>query len=434
MENYSTLKMLNYTVLLLTLVLSLNNLLGQSVRYLPSLPEGIANNAVVGDPETGAIYSFSGIDSSLEYSGIHARSYYYHPSTLEWLPLDNLPGELPRIAASASLLNDTIYIVGGYQVFENGSELSLKETHRFDIRSNSFSSDAPDILLAIDDHVQAVVGDSAIIQFSGWSNTGNTGWVQHYKPKNQSWTESTRIRNQFLEAFGAAGVLLNDTIYYIGGAADVFNFPIQPYLRKGAINTENIQEIKWSYSEHPIAATYRPGSYTYDGKAYWVGGGMNTYNYDGIAYDGSGSVLALSQLLEYDPATGRLRKVNVELPAVMVLRGIAQISEHEFCVVGGMNSQLEVLSEVWCIDMSILSNSEPRPTEKQIRLLENPVHNFLRLSEFYDGNVSIFSQEGKTMWQGYVNGNTISVESLSSGIYFLHLGDLYPRQTIQFLK
>jgi len=64
-----------------------------------------------------------------------------------------------KIACSASRVDDIIYIIGGYHVAANGSEISSVKVHRYDIINNTFLSDGADIPVPIDDQSQVVIGN-----------------------------------------------------------------------------------------------------------------------------------------------------------------------------------------------------------------------------------------------------------------------------------
>ena len=92
-----------------------------TTQNLPPLPEPLTNNAVAyfENDEEYSLYTFGGIDSTLEYSGIHLRSYKYNSTARSWTRLEDLPDTLGKVAASASRIGDIIYIIGGYYVFED---------------------------------------------------------------------------------------------------------------------------------------------------------------------------------------------------------------------------------------------------------------------------------------------------------------------------
>src|SRR5690606_911923 len=121
------------------------------------LPERISNNAVcaaqLGD--THYVFSFAGIDSTKLYSGIHLRSYRYNYEADRWDTIPELPDTMGKIATWASHVNGKIYITGGYHVLQNGNEISSNKMHIYDVATNTYDADGPNIPFAIDDHVQA---------------------------------------------------------------------------------------------------------------------------------------------------------------------------------------------------------------------------------------------------------------------------------------
>jgi len=118
-----------------------------SYEILKPCPEKISNTAVAGITISNRpyVYVFSGIDSTKNYQGIHARSYKYDLIDDEWTVLPDLPGGQDRIAAGASTIKDKIYILGGYEVFEDGNEVSLNQLHIFNPISDTFLEDGAPI-------------------------------------------------------------------------------------------------------------------------------------------------------------------------------------------------------------------------------------------------------------------------------------------------
>ena len=167
------------------------------VTEVGTLPEPVSNNAVCKGfvNDTPFVYSFSGIDTTKIYSGIHLKSFRFNTVTGQVIQLPDLPDAMGKIAAGASRIDNVIYIIGGYHVFSNGAETSSSKVHRFDIASNSFLADGTDIPVSIDDHVQAVWRDSLIYVITGWSNTGNVPDVQIYDPVSDSWLAGTSTPN-----------------------------------------------------------------------------------------------------------------------------------------------------------------------------------------------------------------------------------------------
>lgn len=292
------------------------------------MPMPIANNAVCGyiDDPFLKIYSFSGIDSSLDHEGISLASFKFDGEGLtgSWSSLPDLPDTLGKIAAGCSYLDGKIYIIGGYHVFPGGNELSSDRVHIFDTNTDSFEPDGAPIPVAIDDHIQAIWRDSLIFVVTGWSNTTNVANVQIYDPANDNWQVGTPVPNTSnYKVFGGSGVIVGDTLYYIGGARFGFNFPLGMVFRKGAIDPTDPTNITWSDQMVPEALGYRmAASYILgsggDFKVVWIGGSTISYNYDAIAYNGSGLVEPEERVVVYE--NGNL-SIETDLPPIMDLRG-----------------------------------------------------------------------------------------------------------------
>lgn len=312
------------------------------------LPEPVSNNAVataaIGD--TSFVYSFGGIDSTKDYSGIHLRSYRYHTVLDQWESIGDMPDTLGKIAAGASRIGNTIYIMGGYHVFANGNERSSDRVHRFNVLTNSFETDGTSIPVPIDDHVQAIWRDSLIFLVTGWSNTQNVPAVQIYDPSSDQWQMGTAVpNNTTYNSFGASGYIVEDTLYYFGGAAFGQNFPIQNNFRKGVIDPQNPTQIQWQSTvlANNLVA-YRSGAVRVYEYLHWLGGSSKTYNYDGIAYDGSGGVSPSNLNFFYHIPSGSWNQIPVPgLP--MDLRGIAEVSAETKYIVGGMQTNQQVSNQ-----------------------------------------------------------------------------------------
>jgi len=408
---------LNQSIFLfVSLLLFSNSLFGQlELEYieLADVPEAISNQAIAAfESDNGIrVASFGGIDATKEYDGIHNRCHMYLGAANFWVPISDLPDERGRIANGASVVNNNVIVIGGYEVFPNGSEQSLADVDIFDIELVSFSS-GTDIPVPIDDHVQAVYRDSLIYIVSGWSDTGNVPDVQIYDPANDLWQVGTSVPNNNLyKGFGLAGEIIGDTLYYIGGA-DFSFLPNQ--LRKGFIHPEDPTIIDWSIEENDLARVYRPGVSTWQNKVLWFGGSYDSYNYDGISYADNSGVDASTDLTIYDPDTGALQRMENVLPPLMDLRGVAKISENEFIICGGMMENQEVSNKTYRITISELDTS----IEKPAILFPNPVHNELTIANFnFESEYIIKDVQGKAMTLTVKPRTQIS--ALPKGTYML---------------
>ena len=272
------------------------NAVSQSWQWteLNNMPFATSNNAVCEARVAGNefVYSFGGIGTGKTYADIHLRSFKYNVMSDLWQEIDPLPDGLSKIASGASFVKGKIYIIGGYHVYSNGNEVSSDKVHVYNPTTEAYEADRTPIPIPIDDHVQCVYKDSLIFVVTGWSNAGNVPNVQIYDPTFNSWQVGTSTPNNvYYTSFGASGYIIGDTIYYHGGASGG-SFGARNYLRKGFINPSDPTNIVWLPYESAIGINGYRSACSGDGSVvFWVGGSSVSYNYNGIAYNGSGGVL-----------------------------------------------------------------------------------------------------------------------------------------------
>ena len=314
-----------------------------SVNLLKELPEAITNSAVSEGfiDNNPYVYTFAGMDSTKKFTGIHLRSYRFDVNINNWERIADVPDTLGKIASAASRIKDTIYIIGGYHVFEDGHERSSNKVHRFGIKENRFLTDGEKIPVPIDDQVQAVWRDSLIYVITGWSDKENVADVQIYNPSKNSWFQGTAVPNDHTyKSFGASGTIVGDTIFYFGGASMGTHYPIQNVLRKGIIDPKNPAKIEWSFAIFdPDIVGYRMASTRVKNIPHWLGGSTITYNYEPIAYNGSGGVQPANRDLYFEK--GEL-KVEFRNKLPMDLRGIGEINDSTKIIVGGIEEDQKV--------------------------------------------------------------------------------------------
>ena len=321
------------------------------VTTLKELPEQTTNNAVAEGfiGEKPYIFTFGGLDSTKQYTGIHKRSYKYDVTNNLWQQISNLPDTLGKIASAASHVKNIIYVLGGYHVFKDHSEKSSNKVHRYDVLNDTFLEDGTPIPVPIDDHVQAVWRDSLIYVVTGWSDTENVPNVQIYNPSANSWNVGTSVPNNHIyKSFGASGTIVGDTIFYFGGASMGKHYPIQNILRKGIINPKKPTEISWS---HQILDTtivgYRMAATSVNNKPHWLGGSTSTYNYNPVAYNGSGGVNPSNRDLYIIKGKWQHEFSN-KLP--MDLRGVAEINDSTKILIGGIIENQQVSNKVYLLE------------------------------------------------------------------------------------
>lgn len=407
-------------------------------QQMADMPNAVSNNAVCGATvnDVPYIYSFGGIDTSKVWSGISNKSYRYNTQTNAWESIADLPDEMPKIAAGASTVKNKIYIIGGYTVLSSGNEISSNKIHIYNPETNTYENDGAPIPVAIDDQVQAVYKDSLIYVVTGWSNTTNVRDVQIYDTYNNTWQEGTPVLIQGdYRVFGGSGAIIGDTIYYAGGAGLGANFQLTSSFRKGYINPNNPTEITWQTTENDsLALGYRQGVTQIGDSIFWIGGSSVSYNYDGIAYNGSGGVAADSRVVSYNPFVGSLTSFPIDL-AIMDLRGVAQTNEALY-IAGGMQNNQMVSNKLFKLVLV-----EP------VSVLENEYSTFILSSNFIedylmiktntkDAKLNIYNLSGQIEMSihSVTNELTINVSHLKKGYYFISLQNENFTRSTKFLK
>lgn len=415
----------------ISLLLSVLSLLAtaQSLRIekLAELPMKTSNNSVVEGYISGKpyVYSFAGIDESKIYSGIHLRAFRLDVTENEWEEIAPLPDDRGgKIACSATRVGDIIYIIGGYHVAANGSEVSSSKVHRYDVINNVYLADGADIPVPIDDQVQVAQG-TLIYVITGWSNNGNRPIVQVYDTENDTWAAANFLPggNSF-QAFGASGVIQEGVIYYYGGAQGS-GFPARSELRKGVIDPNDPLQIEWTQLRPDNSEpSYRSAAAVFGDKVGWIGGSTVSYNYNGIAYNGSGGVEPSGRLLLLEQEQD-MSETWMEVPEVipMDLRSLADLSPNEKIIVGGMSAGQTVTNETLLITYEGPSSTENTNQAAKLSLYPNPASEFLTIKRS-SAEMEIFScydSTGRMLRQLRMEGmeQTVDVSTWESGIYIL---------------
>ncbi len=413
-------KYLELVVIILVMLASNCRMLAQKwvVDELEPMPQAISNNSVVG--HKGYVYSFSGIDNTKIYSGISNAAFKYDISTDTWSALPDLPDDRTKIAAAASVVKDKIYIIGGYTVLASGNEISSAKTHVFNTLTDRYETDGLDIPIPIDDQVQAVYRDSLIYVVTGWSNSNNVTAVQVYDPAQNTWSVATPLPANTYRVFGASGTIVGDTLYYLGGAANG-SFAAAPYLRKGYINPNDPMDISWEEEQSNDAIGYRAAASVWGDNPIWFGGSSVTYNFDGIAYNGSGGVEPNMQIINYDRQAGSLGEpIIVEDLTSMDLRGIAKIGPNEYLIAGGMTNNQTVTSRTLRVSYNETSSVTPLKENKH-SIWPTVANQQLFVSAQPAARYRIIHSNGSLCLEGHCKGELeqLDVSQLSSGIYYV---------------
>jgi N-acetylneuraminic acid mutarotase len=324
------------------------------------LPVATSNNAlceaIVGGEKK--VYSFGGITDSLTPKDIHQRVFKYDILSDSWSEESPLPDTLGKIAASASYVNNRIYVMGGYHVDTNLNEYSSNRVHVYNPFIDSFEVDGANIPAPIDDHVQVVWRDSLIYVISGWSNTSNSPLVQVYNPFFNNWETGTPVPNNIVyKAFGASGYILGDTIYYYGGASGNFVFTSKNQLIKGVIDPEDPLEINWQLDAFiGGGGNYKMACSGHQQSFFCIGGAEEAHNFYGMAFSNGEQVLPNSRIMTYNVGDEEYENTFDTDYSPMDLRGIAKLGGGNWMVAGGIDTSGVASSSAYLIRNQQLSD------------------------------------------------------------------------------
>lgn len=388
---------------------------------MDTMPFRTSNNAVCEAIVNGNefVYSFGGIDTSKAASGIHQRSFKFNVSANSWSEIDPLPDTLGKIAMGASFVKGKIYILGGYHVLGNGNEFSSNRVHVYNPSMDLFEADGAPIPIKIDDHVQCVYNDSLIFVVTGWSNTANRPEVQIYDPSLNQWQAGTSVPNDnFFKAFGASGMIIGDTLYYYGGVSGSASFAARKYLRKGYINPSDPTDITWTQlDDAPGDPGYRAACSAAGTTIFWIGGAPTAYNFDGIAYNGSGGVDPSARILHFSQHDYQFNDQISEPFGVMDLRGIAKLANNRWIITGGMDSNQVVSNRTFLLENpSVVVAENSFEAGLKVRYFSDRVE----ISAEISGAGKMISLTGQIVveWH-HVDTITLELNCFESGIYLI---------------
>lgn len=412
------------------LFLTCNHLTAQIISPLADMPERVSNQAVTyADVKgNGFVYSFSGIDEMKLFSGIHKRAFKYDIENDSWETLAPLPSGNGRIAAGASSVKDKIYIIGGYEVFEDGGEISVDLVHVFDPATDTYLADATPIPVPIDDHIQAVWRDSLIYIVTGWSDVTNVPDVQIFNPSLNSWQEGTPVPNtNTYKVFGSSGSIVGDTIYYSGGVRIVGGgFASSNVVRKGVINPDNPTEITWSHRTSFDAIGYRMGAAVWnESRPIWIGGSEDAYNFDGISYIFDTGVDPYQRILELRTENNQLEETVFELP-IMDIREIAQVDPNTLIICGGMEPGQQVTNSTYRVDIGLVNTNDPNPST-DISIYPQPAEDRLFIGGLASHKYQIFDKLGRVIKEGIYTSEGIFIGDFLPGVYFYDVNENYQK-------
>ena len=324
------------------------------------LPEPVANNAVAIAIVNGhkTLFSFNGLGNGKTYKDVNAKAYSIDLVSGESKKLSGLPDKLGRLASIAVTVNNEIYVMGGYSVGADHSEVSTPEVYRYNPKSANYTlvSNMP---TPVDDSVALVYQQRYIYLISGWHNTDNVNLVQVYDTRENRWFEATPFPGA--PVFGHAGGIIGNQFLIadgvkVNGKKDgkrIYGPSDENWL--AIIDKNNPANIGWTkIKKHPHAPLYRMAATGVEqlNQIVFAGGSDNPYNFNGIGYDGNPSKPS-KKLFGFNLKTSQWIEHSELDFASMDHRGLL-VTDKAMYIVGGMGKQQRVLSEVQPIKLEKL--------------------------------------------------------------------------------
>lgn len=318
-----------------------------------SLPEPVTNNAVAYHPPRQTIYSFAGLGAAKDWQSVHAKAYKCDVSQSVCESIAPLPDSIGRLAATAQILGDTIYIFGGYSVGEDGSEISTPEVWAFDVISETYTRKT-DMPVPVDDTVSIAYQNRYIYLISGWHKDDNVVNVQMYDAHTDTWSPATDWPGT--PVFGHAGGSVGEVMVVCDGVQII---PAQTTAGKrtftdisacwrGDVDTDTPTKITWrKLSQLPGKGNYRMAAtgWAEQNMILFAGGTDNPYNYNGIGYDKVPSV-PQAHIWAYDITTDDYVLLKDKPSATMDHRALMPLGGNRFATLGGMGKDQKVLDEL----------------------------------------------------------------------------------------
>lgn len=327
---------------------------------LPSLPLPMSNNAVaiVEDRSGPVLFSMTGLTPGKTWRDVSHRGYMLdlRPGAKPgWQPLE-VPGP-PRLAASAVSIGATVFLVGGYTVGEDHSEVSTPEIWAYDSHAATWSEHTK-MPVPVDDAVVMPYANRYLILVSGWSNTGNVDNTQVYDTKTGEWWPSTPFPGS--PVFGHAGALLGDWMVICDGVKieplpEGRRFVPAVECHEGTILDDKATAIEWrQIAHHGGPSLYRMAAGATEDSVIFAGGTSNPYNYNGVGYDGR---LAFASQSVFARHRGERRWQQLAALPVgsMDHRGLL-VFDGQMHIIGGMHDPQQVSDRVISVKVPAAKN------------------------------------------------------------------------------
>lgn len=322
------------------------------VDIVSTLPVPATNNSVVvwsTAGETPQLQSFYGLGAGKSETDVLRIAQPQRTSVRSLLPMGP-PVSQGRLAAAAARVGHHAYLMGGYTVAEDGTEVSTPEVFRITPSEglNQYERRS-DIPVPSDDALLVTYQDRYLYLISGWHDLGNINLVQLYDTETDEWTQATPYPGTPVFGHGG-GAVGNQMIVCDGVRIRYRNDGPREFLPEnacwqGRIDADDRRRIHWQPApDMPGPGRYRAAAGPHQGRVFFVGGSANPYNYNGIGYNGVPSE-PLDAVVSFDFESGQWFCHGRLDVATMDHRNLPSDGERLY-LAGGMRSGQVVTDEV----------------------------------------------------------------------------------------
>jgi len=278
-------------------------LLAADQPKIPPMPTAVTENAVAVLRNGLEVYSLMGICTKKTWDDITNKVYVLHLQGAKWSEGRPVPGVAGRLGASAVGVKSQIFVLGGYVVDGQGSELTVGDV-------NSYFPDekrwyrGTDIPIPVDSAVIGLNHDRYIYLVGGRSKNGPVNNVQVYDIEKNSWSQATPFPGT--PVYGHAGGLADDAIVDVDGAkkgpAGGAPYVTSDECWMGKIDHKDPDKIEWSkLPAHPGPGRFGivAGAREKDRRISFSGGTVGPHNFKGLNSEGKPVELS-SVTFDYD--------------------------------------------------------------------------------------------------------------------------------------
>jgi N-acetylneuraminic acid mutarotase len=198
------------------------------------------------------IYVIGGTTGTSDASGFTDKNEVYDPATDTWETMVSMP--TPRADLCASVVNGSIYLIGGKEYWEGSLNHELNVTEVYDPTTDTWTT-AASMPIPVFGYASAVV-DGKIYVMGGtrqflesWTNLETVGSNQVYDVQNDTWSIGTDLSSvrSYAAAAATSGLTAPKRIYIVGGFNEVG-------YSTSAVNVYDVENKAWSPGASMITA------------------------------------------------------------------------------------------------------------------------------------------------------------------------------------